>query len=295
MALPVSVVIPAYNRADLLPRAIASVNRQRPEPAAEVIVVDDRSADGTGDVAAKLGARVIRHEINRGESAARNSGIAAASHAWIALLDSDDEWLEHHLATLGLLRNGHVLVGGATLWHGADSRYDGFGGVLRETQLTPAQLVFPENSLSCDAVLVRKDVIVSVGGFDPQVRNAADMDLWIRVLECGSAIAIPTVVAVWHLHSGQVTADHRAMWSGREQVARSYAGRSWWSTRLLDQARAVNAWDSARLAMHQGDMWQMMTDLAFIARRPVRDISGGSDLGQATASEPPGSGTQAAG
>ncbi len=270
MALPISVVIPAYNRAALLPRAIASVRSQRPEPPAELIVVDDCSVDGTAETAEQLGARVIRHERNLGESEARNTGIAAASHEWIALLDSDDEWLPHHLATLWPLRDEHVLVAGATLWLGPGWTSYGFGGVLRTTKVSPPLLVFPENFLSCDAVLVRSDVVEGVGGFNPAIRYAADMDLWIRVLERGTAIAVPEVVAIWHLHPGQVTADRREMWAGREQVVRSYADRTWWSTQLIDQARAVNAWDSSRLALRERDIRQMLVDLAFILRRPVR-------------------------
>jgi glycosyltransferase involved in cell wall biosynthesis len=270
MTLPVSVVIPACNRADLLPRALASVHSQQPEPPSEVIVVDDCSTDATAEVAAQFGARVIRHERNLGESGARNTGIAAASHDWIALLDSDDEWLPHHLATLWPLRRDYVLVGGATLWLGMDSKCCGFGGTLRTTRVSPSRLVFPENFLSCDAVLVCKHVVEEVGGFNPQIRYAADMDLWIRVVEHGAAIAVPEVVAIWHLHPGQVTTDRQQMWAGREQVIRSYSDRTWWSVGLLEQARAVNAWDSARLAIRQGDRRQMFSDLRFIARRPIR-------------------------
>ena len=96
--LPVTVVIPAWNRARELPAALASVARQTAQPA-EVVVVDDGSTDRTAEVAAAHGARVVRHEENRGVSAARNSGIAAASHDWIAFVDSDDEWLPRHLQT----------------------------------------------------------------------------------------------------------------------------------------------------------------------------------------------------
>src|SRR3954464_2844452 len=91
--IPVSVVIAAYNRADMLRRAIASVRAQRPAVPAEIVVVDDASSDATADVAEVLGATVVRHPVNRGESAARNSAIEAAAQPWIAVLDSDDEWL----------------------------------------------------------------------------------------------------------------------------------------------------------------------------------------------------------
>src|SRR3712207_89972 len=86
--LPVSVIVPAYNRAEMLRRSLASIGSQRPELAAEVIVVDDGSSDDTAATAERLGARVIRHERNRGLATARNTGLEAATYPWVALLDS---------------------------------------------------------------------------------------------------------------------------------------------------------------------------------------------------------------
>ena len=62
-----------------------------------MIVVDDASTDDTAEVAEAFGAQVIRHERNLGAAAAYESGLRAASHEWVALLDDDDEWLPHHL------------------------------------------------------------------------------------------------------------------------------------------------------------------------------------------------------
>src|SRR4051794_15213893 len=81
--LPVSVVIPAFNRQALIARAVASAFAQRPSPPAEVIVVDDGSTDGTAREAAHGGARVVRRERNGGAAAARNAGIGAAKQPWI--------------------------------------------------------------------------------------------------------------------------------------------------------------------------------------------------------------------
>lgn len=93
MSITVSVVIPAYNAGEYLGRAIDSVLAQT-QPAAEIIVVDDGSADNTADVAQGYGERIrfIQQE-NAGASVARNTGIEAAASEWIAFLDADDEWL----------------------------------------------------------------------------------------------------------------------------------------------------------------------------------------------------------
>lgn len=87
-----SVIIPTYNRASVLSRAIDCVLAQT-HPEVELIVVDDGSSDNTAEVLARFGDRItyIRQE-NRGVSAARNVGMVAAKGDWVAFLDSDDEW-----------------------------------------------------------------------------------------------------------------------------------------------------------------------------------------------------------
>ena len=95
----VSVIIPTYNRAHLIGRAIRSVLDQTYQDW-ELIVVDDASTDDIpGIVKGFTDGRVkyIRHDENKGAAAARNTGIQAARGAYIAFLDSDDEWLPEKL------------------------------------------------------------------------------------------------------------------------------------------------------------------------------------------------------
>ena len=97
----VSAVIPTYNRASLVVRAINSVLAQTLQDI-EIIVVDDASSDDTESVVKSLTdsrIKYIRHPTNRNGSAARNTGIKAATGQYVALLDSDDRWLPNHLAT----------------------------------------------------------------------------------------------------------------------------------------------------------------------------------------------------
>lgn len=91
----ISVVIPVYNREDLIERAVASVRRQTYQPD-EIIVADDGSTDGTAEVIKGLGVTYC-HQENAGASEARNLGVRHATCDWIAFLDSDDYWFDDHL------------------------------------------------------------------------------------------------------------------------------------------------------------------------------------------------------
>lgn len=96
--IAISVIIPTYNRANLVPLAINSVLAQT-HPAAEIIVVDDGSAQDMREVLAEYGSKIqVIRQTNTGLSGARNTGIRAARHDWIAFLDDDDEHAPDRLA-----------------------------------------------------------------------------------------------------------------------------------------------------------------------------------------------------
>jgi len=95
----ISVIIPTYKRATLIPRAIGTVRRQT-YGNIEILVVDDASPDNTASVVQAIPdsrIRYIRHENNKGSSATRNTGIRAAKGELIAFIDDDDEWCEDKL------------------------------------------------------------------------------------------------------------------------------------------------------------------------------------------------------
>jgi glycosyltransferase involved in cell wall biosynthesis len=271
--VPVSVVIPAYNRAEMVRRAVCSALEQRPHPPAEVIVVDDCSTDDTGRVAAEAGARVVRHERNMGEGAARNTGIAAATQPWIGLLDSDDEWRPHLLATLWPLRAGHVLVVGSAMYRGGGPHLDRYLGPMlpRPLQLrSPAALLYPSNFVPNSGVLVRADVIRAAGGYDPELRMGADLDLWLRVLERGTGIMSPEVVVDYHLHAGQVTQDRAGTADHHLRVLRSYADRPWFSAARVEGWRGGVGWDELRRSLHARHGAGALRAGWFVARHPAR-------------------------
>jgi Glycosyl transferase family 2 len=267
--LPVTVLIPAYERAQMLRRSLASVWAQTPRVPAEVIVVDDGSNDDTSAVARELGARVIRHTENRGLSAARNTGLAAASHQWIALLDSDDEWLPHHLAHVWPLRDGHVLVAGSSLNCGPDPELDRFCGptargpmVLRSGE----QLVFPGNTVPVSASLFRRDLALELGGFRPHRGVVEDFDMWLRLLERGTAICSPIVSIIYHVHAEQMSLrDARRMQLGHIEASEAHRSRTDGTRRSMQMWEGVAAWDNLRRALQARQPHEAMRWLSRLA------------------------------
>lgn len=252
-SLDVTALIPAYNRAGMIERAIRSVQAQHPAPPAELIVVDDASTDGTGDIAERLGARVIRHDRNQGPSGARNTGIAAAAHSWIALLDSDDEWLPGHLGNLWQMRGDHVLVADSAIHVGADrTRWQGAATRAPIVLRSPGQLLFPENFVTHSSVLLRTGALRAAGGYTPGMSHVQDLDLLVRVLEHGSGLVVPDLGAIYHGHDDQRSLDRVHMRSVHREVIARYAERSWWDPRLIRSWDGACAWDDARLYWREG-------------------------------------------
>ena len=191
---PVSVLIPAYNAAATLARALDSVAAQTVS-AAETIVVDDGSSDATVAVAEahSLRPRVIRHAANRGSSAALATALAAAAHDTVAFLDADDEWLCAKLAAqlavlapaTALVATGfaHVRADGTTAWTYGNEPAARAGADFWKALLEHSMIAKP-------TVLTRRSRIEAVGGFDPGWR-------WPRTRTCGSASRSLARFPIW--------------------------------------------------------------------------------------------------
>jgi glycosyltransferase involved in cell wall biosynthesis len=273
MPVPVTVVIPTFNRAGLLREALESVAAQDPTRPAEVLVVDDCSAEDVSSVAVAHGARVVRHEVNRGEAAADNTGIREAANPWVAFLDSDDVWLPGCLHALWRGRGDHVLVSGRSVAFGEGPAVgrvglpvSGGAQVLR----SPADLVFPENVVASSGVMVRRDALERAGGFDTGLRDAVDLDLWLRVLEQGTGVVLPEVVVRYRVHTGQASHDRPRTVEAHEHVLLSYADRPWFSSAQVERWRAVVAWDDLRGAQRAGRPGAALRELAWLAAHPRR-------------------------
>lgn len=245
----VSVVVPTFNRANLLPRALASVAAQTYRDL-ELIVVDDHSSDRTPEVIAGFAGgaggaavRTVRHERNRGHSAALNTGIAAARGRYVAFLDDDDAWLPTKLAAqVAVLDRAPPEVGLVYGWVRAIDESAGgaartvryaFRGDIRERMLE-LRLPVPPSSW-----LVRTEAARSVGGFDEGIW-ANDVDFLVRLVQRDWRVDhVPEVVLLRHLHGeGQMVDETPENLARRAAYIRGHLDRFRADLRERPMARA---------------------------------------------------------
>lgn len=219
----VSVIIPAFNAAWCVRRAVDSVLAQT-FTAFELIVVDDGSIDDTADVLAHYGEaiRVLR-KANGGLSSARNSGINAAHGRYVAFLDADDWWLPEKLDRQVELMEVHPEIAfcstrtsvrtsdGGTLpdWCCADSS----GATLERIFLTIA-LVAGSGS----AVMARREACIRVMGFDETLKSLEDIDMWMRLAGVGGYACIDEPLAVILKRAGSMSGNLDVMRSSAIEV-----------------------------------------------------------------------------
>jgi glycosyltransferase involved in cell wall biosynthesis len=197
----VTVLIPAYNAARTIERALASVRRQN-YPALEVIVVDDGSTDDTGLCVEKTAGgdlRLIRLETNRGECAAMNAGIQQARTDYIAFLDADDEWLANKLIKQLPIIEAHadmtlIACGGESI-DPAGRVFDIFGS--EPLPYSPRELwrgLLVNSYVIKSTVVARRTKLLEVGGFDEALAVSGDQDMWIKLASAGEAGFLPEVL-----------------------------------------------------------------------------------------------------
>lgn len=251
--VPVSVVIPTFNRERVIERCLRSVLRQSTPPE-EIIVSDDASTDDTVSIATALGVSVLRHERNRGSGPTRNDAIAAASQPWIAFIDSDDEWEPNHLASLWAHHDKYQFLA-TTAQEVTDDvtlgRLRGCGTDHPIALMTPADFLIPENRVVTSTTLVRKDLINAVGAFR-DFRRAQDLDLWLRVAERASGVILPDVTIRYHLGADQASNDIDLMRTNVMNILSSHRDARWNTPALRTSAQTQDRWDAFRGALRNG-------------------------------------------
>lgn len=187
----VSVIIPAHNAAQFLAEAVASVRAQT-VPAAEIIIVDDGSMDGTQAVIAALGSGVRAvGQPRQGAAAARNRGAEMASGAWLTFLDADDLWLPEKLAVQLAWMRAHPQTD-VVFGLGCNFKMAA-GGTRRMETLRPAFLP--------GAALLRRVYFLRQARFDEQLKQNEAIGWYLQLQAGGAKIGlVPELVLRRRLH-----------------------------------------------------------------------------------------------
>lgn len=206
----VSIVVPTFNHAAFLKEAISSI-REQTYPHWQVIIVNNYSADDTIDIVTGFNddrIRLINFHNEGIIAASRNQGIHHATGEFVAFLDSDDVWYPGKLAAcVAALQDGNDLVCHGELWVGESTRPREmlYGPRSRATY---DQLLYRGNCISTSATVVRRSILVKLGGFSERADfvTAEDYDLWLRIAKLTQRIGfIPQVLGEFRRHQGNAS------------------------------------------------------------------------------------------
>jgi len=246
----ISVVVPTFNRAAHLPRAVQAVLAQTWRPL-ELVVVDDGSTDHTPAVLeglktqadqAGVSARFVAKH-NGGAASARNAGIAAATGPWLAFLDDDDSWRPEKLAQQMdmLQQTGADLC--ACMLHQPTSRggrtIPGDAARLPQGRCAPAYLT-RQVDFSIVSVLVRADIAQQAGRLDEDMRIAEDLLWCYRLLLLSQTCSVPRVLGEIGMDAGSLTRT-----DGLQRMVELDADIERWLLRARDLGSSRQDWNES--------------------------------------------------
>jgi len=228
----VSVIIPTYNRAHLVGRAIQSVLNQTYQDF-EVIIVDDGSTDNTEEIIKEFQKnnkriRCIKHKQNVGGSAARNTGIKASRGEYIAFLDSGDEWFSSKIekqlklfllgdANLGAVGSGKIVV--HSNMHKSEIKIPkGYFGDIYKGLLKGES--FPG---ATSTIVIKKECFEKAGLFDESLKSSQEYDLYIRVAKYYYFDVVREPLVKWIFESNSIGSDMNAQVQGKKRMLQKYS------------------------------------------------------------------------
>jgi glycosyltransferase involved in cell wall biosynthesis len=278
MSLSISVVIPYFNGSRFIAEALDSV-RSQTLAALEIIVVDDGSRPEEGRALDRVARDcvVIHLPTNRGQSVARNTGIARARGEWIAFLDCDDLWdprkLELQAAVVAANADCRAVHCGLR-----SLKVDGSEGVYRKRDVTSDDLLdeFPCPILP-SAAMMHRQALIECGLFDQTFRCAEDLDLFLRFTSChGRFHSVPEPLVIRRVQKDGVSRNIAAYWDEAERVYRGSLSAFADRRRVRGALREVHI-DMLLRALYARDralMWRILRR-ATRADVPVLPLLGG--------------------
>lgn len=219
----VTVVITTYRRAALLKDAIRSVLAQTFSDF-ELVVVDDASLDDTEKVVRSFGDRrisYIRHETNKGDAAAKNTGIRSAKGKYIITLDDDDLMAPNALeALVDKIRGTGQDTGGAYGWSWWTYEHGKTLKVLAPTREASFQRILSEQLFT--NILLKGEVFEKVGLYDESLKSNYDHDFYLRLSKAYKLEVFPQILFVIRVQQKHLSAISLSHMESHEEVSRRY-------------------------------------------------------------------------
>jgi len=253
----VSIVIPTYNHAPMLQRALATVVEQTYQNW-NAIVVNNFSTDDTLEVVAAFNdprIQCVNFRNNGVIGASRNKGIALATGKYVAFLDSDDTWFPTKLEKcVEILESGSDLVCHAEYWidESGKSRLVAYGP---SEAATHHNLIYKGNRISTSATVVRATLLKEVNGFDvsPQLISTEDYDLWIRLAAKSDKFAfISEPLGEYHRHDNNVSANiEKHLAAELALLAKHFSANTRFENMIARRRRKALAYYGAGRSLHR--------------------------------------------
>ena len=253
----VSIVIPTYNHAPMLQRALATVVEQTHQNW-NAIVVNNFSTDNTLEIVAAFNdprIQCVNFRNNGVIGASRNEGIALATGKYVAFLDSDDTWFPTKLEKcVEILESGSDLVCHAEYWidESGKSRLVAYGP---SEAATHHNLIYKGNRISTSATVVRAALLKEVHGFDvaPELNSTEDYDLWIRLAAKSDKFAfISEPLGEYHRHDNNVSANiEKHLAAELALLAKHFSASTRFENMIARRRRKALAYYGAGRSLHR--------------------------------------------
>lgn len=219
----VSVVVPTYNRADVLPRTIESVRTQTYDDI-ELIIIDDGSTDNTSEAVKNTDEdwiRYYRFDTNQGANAARNKGIELAEGEYISFLDSDDELHPTHIEVVLDVFDQYDTNQVAGVYTGRENSRDGdLVGMSSpgDQYITQADVVSGNVAGGFTCATFHTNVFDNIGLLDEDMPSLQDLDFFIRVLEHYKIVGLSDVLTTCYLGDDRISSNASRKLEGKERI-----------------------------------------------------------------------------
>lgn len=274
-----SVVIPTFNRRELVVQSIESVLAAQGD--VEIVVVDDGSSDGTAELLGALYGDRIRLlvQANKGRSCARNAGVVVAEGDYVCFLDSDDLWEPWHVRQFASASStqqaGHVYSAPVALWNpvtGASTRVRR-RSPFRTRDLREASLV--GTVLPLEGLFIPREIVQKIGGFDERLSGSEDWEFLVRLVRSApiACLSCPSVRARKHEGRSMADVEWDITWRKRAASVVSARGERILSARDLALVQAGTARYCAARLYEAGRMREARLHLR-IARSQTGRVEG---------------------